>query len=330
MRRIGLAFMLTLALLAGPLAVGAQQAARVPRIGILVPTAPPPARQPWLDAFRQALRELGYVEGQTVLLEVRWSPVEIGRLTEPLSSLIRLPVDVIVVPTTSAAIVAKRATATIPIVAAAAGSLVESGVVESLARPGGNVTGLTTQVVDLSAKRVELLKEVLPRLSRVAALQGPATDNQAAWMFAREAETGARAVGVQFQLLQVKTPADLDGAFQAATRGRAGAVMTLPHPFFAVHAARLAELALKHRLPLASSYREEFDAGALIWYGVSRTDMWRRAAKYVDKILKGAKPADLPIEQPTKFELVINLKTTKALGLKIPPSVLARADEVIE
>ncbi len=328
MRATRAALLFMLGLLAAPLTVDAQQPARMPRIGILVPTAPPPARQPWLDAFREALRELGYVEGQTVLLEVRWAPGGIGGYTEPLSSLIRLPVDVIVVANTSAAIVAKRETTTIPIVAAGGGALVEGGAVGTLARPGGNVTGLTTQAPDLSAKRVELLKDVLPRLSRVAAIAGPATE--VAWLFARQAETGARAVGVQFQLLQVTTPADLDGAFQAATRGRVGAVITLPHPFFVVHAARVAELALKHRLPLASGYREEVDAGALIWYGVSRTEMWRHAATYVDKILKGAKPADLPVEQPTTFELVINLKTAKALGLTIPQSVLARADEVIQ
>ncbi len=316
-------------LLAAPLVAEAQQTARVPRIGILIPTAPPPARQPWLDAFREALRGLGYVEGQTILLEVRWSPLEIGRYEEPLLSLIRLPVDVIVVPNTSTAIVAKRATIRIPIVAAGAGALVESGVVASLARPGGNVTGLTAQAVEFSAKRVELLKEVLPRLSRVAAIQGPATDVDAS-LFARQAETGSRAVGVQFQLLRVKRPADLDGAFQAATRRQVGAVITLAHPFFVVNAARVAELALKHRLPLESSYREEVDAGALIWYGVNRSEIWRRAATYVDKILKGAKPADLPVEQATKFELVINLKTAKALGLTIPQSLLLRADEVIQ
>jgi len=304
MKRSGVA-LLSLALLTAPLAVDAQQAARVPRIGILVPTAPPPARQPSLDAFRAALRELGYVEGQTILLEVRWSAGETER-TDLLSSLIRLPVDVIVVPTTGAAIAAKRATTTIPIVAAAAGALVETGVVASLARPGGNVTGLTTQAADLSAKRFELLKEVLPRLSRVAAIASPYGPTPLAGLFARHAETGARAVGVQFQLLQVKTPADLDGAFQAATRSRVGAVTTLPNPFFVVHAARIAELALKHRLPLASGTRAEVDAGALIWYGVRLADMWRLAATYVDKILKGAKPGDLPIEQPTKFEFVIN------------------------
>ena len=313
-------------------AVDAQPAARAPRIGVIVPQAPPPARQPWLDAFREGLRELGYVEGKTILLEVRWlagraSPSEQRDLV---SSLIRLPVAVIVVNTTGAAFAAQQVTTTIPIVVAAAGALVEAGVVASLARPGGNVTGLTTQGVDLSAKRFELLKEVLPRLSRVAAIESPYEDSAGRELYRRYAEAGARAVGVQLQILQVKTPADLDGAFQAATRSRVGAVITLPNTFFVVHAARVAELALEHRLPLASYYREEVDAGALIWYGVSRSDMWRRAATYVDKILKGAKPADLPVEQPTKFELLINLKTAKALGLTIPQSVLLRAEQLIE
>jgi len=321
---------LLLTFLAAPLSVEAQQSAKVPRVGVLIPTAPPPAPQPWLDALREGLRQLGYVEGPTVRFEVRWAPAEAGRYTEPISSLVRLPVDVIVVPTTSAVIAARRVTTTVPIVAASSGALLESGVVASLAQPGGNVTGLTSQNVEFSAKRMELLKEVLPRLSRVAALQGPETDNPSASLFVKQAEAGARAVGVQFQYLQIKTPAELDRAFQAAARNRAGAVITLPHPFFAVHASRVAELALKHRLPLESSYRDEVDAGALIFYGVSHADMWRRAATFVDKILKGAKPANLPIEQATKFELVINLKTAKALGLTIPPPVLSRADEVIQ
>ena len=261
---------------------------------------------------------------------MRWSA---GRaqpdLADLLSSLVRLPVDVIVVPTSGHAILAKRATTTIPIVAAAAGALVEAGVVASLARPGGNVTGLTTQGAELSAKRVELLKEVLPRLSRVAAIASPYSDALAG-IFERQVETAAHTAGVQVQLLRVKTAADLDGAFEAATQSRAGAVITVTNPFFVIHAARVAELALKYRLPFAAYYREEVDAGALIWYGVNRADMWRRAATFVDKILKGAKPADLPVEQPAKFELVINLKTAKALGLTIPRSVLVQADHVIE
>jgi len=324
------AFLGTLAsgLLAAPLGADAQQAARVPRIGVVIPQAPPPARQPWLDGFREGLRELGYVEGRTILLEVRWTG-DAYDSTDVISSVIRLPVDVIVVQTTGAAMTAKQVTTTIPIVTAAAGALVETGVVASLARPGGNVTGMTTQAADVSTKRFEVLKDMLPRLSRVAAIRPPGGTLQTA-LFTRYAENGARAVGVQFQILPIQTPADLGGAFQAAARSRVGAVITMPNPFFAVHAARVAELALKHRLPLAGYYRDEVEAGALMWYGVNRADMWRSAATYVDKILKGAKPADLPIERPTKFELVINLKTAKALGLTIPPAVLQRADQVIE
>jgi len=294
----------------------------------VIPQAPPPARQPWLDGFREGLRDLGYVEGRTILLEVRWTG-DAYDSTDVISSVIRLPVDVIVVQTTGAAMTAKQVTTTIPIVTAAAGALVETGIVASLARPGGNVTGMTTQAADVSTKRFEVLKDMLPRLSRVAAIRPPGGTLQTA-LFTRYAENGARAVGVQFQILPIQTPADLGGAFQAAARSRVGAVITMPNPFFAVHAARVAELALKHRLPLAGYYRDEVEAGALMWYGVNRADMWRSAATYVDKILKGAKPADLPIERPTKFELVINLKTAKALGLTIPPAVLQRADQVIE
>jgi putative ABC transport system substrate-binding protein len=319
---------ITLGLLAASLGADAQQAARVPRIGVVIPQAPPPARQPWLDGFREGLRELGYVEGRTILLEVRWTG-DAYDSTDVISSVIRLPVDVIVVQTTGAAMTAKQVTTTIPIVTAAAGALVETGVVASLARPGGNVTGMTTQAADVSTKRFEVLKDMLPRLSRVAAIRPPGGTLQTA-LFTRYAENGARAVGVQFQILPIQTPADLGGAFQAAARSRVGAVITMPNPFFAVHAARVAELALKHRLPLAGYYRDEVEAGALMWYGVNRADMWRSAATYVDKILKGAKPADLPIERPTKFELVINLKTAKALGLTIPPAVLQRAYQVIE
>jgi putative ABC transport system substrate-binding protein len=319
---------ITLGLLAASLGADAQQAARVPRIGVVIPQAPPPARQPWLDGFREGLRDLGYVEGRTILLEVRWTG-DAYDSTDVISSVIRLPVDVIVVQTTGAAMTAKQVTTTIPIVTAAAGALVETGVVASLARPGGNVTGMTTQAADVSTKRFEVLKDMLPRLSRVAAIRPPGGTLQTA-LFTRYAENGARAVGVQFQILPIQTPADLGGAFQAAARSRVGAVITMPNPFFAVHAARVAELALKHRLPLAGYYRDEVEAGALMWYGVNRADMWRSAATYVDKILKGAKPADLPIERPTKFELVINLKTAKALGLTIPPAVLQRADQVIE
>ena len=330
MKRIWL-IILTLTILLVPLAADAQQPARVPRVGVLVALAPPPAPQQDLDAFRQGLRELGYVEGRTVLLELRWNEGRPERWPELVSELIRVPVDVIVVQTTGSALAARQATRTIPIVSASSGMLVEEGVVQSLARPGGNVTGLTGVTAEVSAKRVELLKEVVPKLARVAVL----VRSYGLWpslgeRLVKETETGARALGIQLQLLRIEGPTDLDGAFQAATRGRAGAVILLPHPFFRVHAARVAELALRHRLPTMAEYADQVEAGGLMSYGASGTDLWRRAATYVDKILKGAKPADLPIEQPTKFELVINLKTAKALGLTIPQSVLMRANEVIQ
>jgi len=202
--------------------------------------------------------------------------------------------------------------------------------VASLAHPGGNVTGLTTMQADLHAKRLDLLKEAVPKLSRVSGLASPYGRASLGEIFVRQTETAARALGIQFQLLQVQSPADLEEAFQAAVRGRSGAVIIISNPFFSVHAGRVAELALRHHLPMMANDPGVVEAGGLMQYWVDYRDMWRRAASYVDRILKGAKPADLPVEQPTKFELVINLKTAKALGLTIPPSVLLRADQLIE
>ena len=254
------------------------------------------------------------------------------RWPELVSELIRVPVDVIVVPTTGAALAARQATRTIPIVAAWGGLLIEAGVVEGLARPGGNVTGLTGLGTELAAKNLELLKEAVPKLARVGVLASPSNPPSLTERLARETETGARALGIQTQLLWIKGPADLDGAFQAATRGRAGAVNILAHPLFRVHAARVAQLALRYRLPTMSGDQGFgfVEAGGLMSYGPKVTDLWRRAAAYVDKILKGAKPADLPIEQPTTFDLAINLKTARALGLTIPNSLRLRATKLIE
>jgi putative ABC transport system substrate-binding protein len=319
---------ITLFPLAASLGADAQQAARVPRIGVVIPQAPPPARQPWLDGFREGLRELGYVEGRTILLEVRWTG-DAYDSTDVISSVIRLPVDVIVVQTTGAAMTAKQVTTTIPIVTAAAGALVETGVVASLARPGGNVTGMTTQAADVSTKRFEVLKDMLPRLSRVAAIRPPGGTLQTA-LFTRYAENGARAVGVQFQILPIQTPADLGGAFQAAARSRVGAVITMPNPFFAVHAARVAELALKHRLPPRRVLPRRGRGRSA---HVVRSEPCRYVAKRGDVRRQDPERRETrrpPVEQPTKFELVINLKTAKALGLTIPPSLLQRADQVIE
>jgi putative tryptophan/tyrosine transport system substrate-binding protein len=329
--RLGLTVVLSVGILASPLAVEAQRAGKMPRVGVLAETAPPPAPNRGLAAFRQSLRELGYVEEQNVLIAIRWSEGVSGRQAALISELIRIPVDVIVVQVTGAALAAKRATSTIPIVSAGAGALVEAGAVASLARPGGNVTGLTALTTELSAKRLELLKEAVPNISRVAVLMSPyRTVPSLGEGLLKATEAAAQVVGVHLQVLRIEEPADLEGAFQAARRGQAGAVIILANPFFIVHAARVAELALKYRLPTIGSELAIAEAGGFMRYSVNGPDLWRRAAIYVDKILKGAKPADLPIEQPTKFELIINLKTAKALGLTVPQSLLIRADELIQ
>jgi len=313
--------------LSAPLAAEAQQPAHIPRIGVLLPGG---QNLGDLKAFREGLEVLGHVDGKTIVIDWRLGEGRIDRHAALVLELIRLPVDVIVVGTTGATLAAKQLTTTIPIVAATAGALVEAGVVASLAHPGGNVTGLTTMQADLHAKRLELLKEAVPKLSRVSGLASPYGRASLGEIFVRQTETAARALGIQFQLLQVQSPADLEEAFQAAVRGRSGAVIIISNPFFSVHAGRVAELALRHHLPMMANDPGVVEAGGLMQYWVDYRDMWRRAASYVDRILKGAKPADLPVEQPTKFELVINLKTAKALGLTIPPSVLLRADQLIE
>ena len=313
-------------LLAAPRAAEAQSAGKVWRVGVM---ADPMNRG--LAAFRQGLRDLGYVEGQNVVLEVRWHDGEADRRAALVSELLRAPVDVIVVPITGAVLDAKRATSTIPIVSAGAGALLESGAVASLARPGGNVTGLSSIVTELSAKRVELIKEALPNISRVAVLMSPFTGVESLGEgILKATEAAARVVGVDLLILRIKDSADLEQAFKSASRGQAGAVVVLTNPFFAVHAVRVARLSLKYRLPTIGGELALVEAGGFMRYAVNGPDIWRRAATYVDKILKGANPGDLPIEQPTKFELAINLKTAKALGLKIPPSLLQRADQVIE
>jgi ABC-type uncharacterized transport system substrate-binding protein len=321
---------LTGGLLAAPLAAEGQATGKVPRIGVLSPGYPPPSPDLGIDGFRLGLRELGYVESQNIVVEYRWTEGRLDRQAALVSELIQLPVDALVVPSTSAAMAARRETASIAIVSASAGALVEAGVVTSLARPGGNVTGLTALVPELSAKRLALLKEAVPKLSRVAALVGPYSLPSLSGIYIGETEAAARAVGVELQLLRVREPADLEGAFQAATRGGAGGMILLANPFLIAHGRRVAELALKHRIATVTGDPGLVEAGGLMRYGVDYRDMWRRASGYVDRILKGAKPGDLPIEQPTKFELFINLKTAKALGLTIPQSLLQRADQVIE
>jgi putative ABC transport system substrate-binding protein len=303
----------TVGVLAAPCAGEAQQAGRTYRIGVLLAT-PPSGAVRGLDAFRQGFRELGHVEGQTYLLELRSNDGDPSRWPALILELIRLHVDILVVPTTGAALAAQEATRTIPIVSSTAGALVEAGVVASLARPGGNVTGLTNSQVDLSAKRLELLKETVPGLSRVAALTPPYLPASLGELFVRQTQTAARALSLRLEVPHAEQPSDLEGLFQAALRAKVGAVVVLPNPFFSVHAVRVAGLALQDRLPMIAQDPSIVQAGGLMQYGVHFPDLWRHTAVFVDKIIKGARPADLPVEQPTKFELVINLKTAKALG----------------
>ena len=314
---------------AWPVAASAQQAAKIARIGYLATNL---AAGPHLrEAFLQGLRDLGYVEGRNVVIEYRDAEGKLERLPALAAELVALKVDVIVAASTLAALAAKQATRTLPIVFAAAGDPVASGLVTSLARPGGNVTGLSILAPELVGKCLELLKQAVPGVSRVAVLWQPgALGERTEKDMLKEAEVAARALGVRLQFVEARGPADFDRAFSDMTRARAGALTVLASVMFFSERRRLVDLAAKNRLPAVYPLREFVDAGGLMSYGPNVADLFRRAATYVDKILKGAKPADLPVEQPTKFELVINLKTAKALGLTIPPSLLARADEVIE
>jgi putative tryptophan/tyrosine transport system substrate-binding protein len=305
----------------------AQQSKKVPRIGVLWLYSPAIA-SPFAEAFRQGLRELGYVEGKSIVIEYRHAEGKYDRLPSLAAELVRLNVDIIVTASTQAAQAGQQATRSIPIVMTVVSDPVESGLVGSLARPGGNVTGLSLMHPELSGKRLELLKEVIPKLSRVAVLSN--LSNPIIPPLLRETEAAARAVGVQLQVVEVRGPIELDSAFGAMTRDRAGALVVLPDGTFQNERRRIAALAAKGRLPTMYAWREAVDDGGLMAYGASVPDILRRAATYVDKILKGTKPADLPVEQPLKFELVINLKTAKQIGLTIPQSVLYRADKVIK
>ena len=324
------AFLRTLSagLLAAPLAAEAQQAGRVPRIGFLNLTSPSD-RPSHLDAFRQRLRELGWVEGQNIVIDYRYAEGRVDRLPDLAAELVRLKVDLIVSGGTQAATAAKNATETIPIVMIAVRDPVGTGLIASLARPGGNVTGVSGYAgLEIVAKQLELLKETVPKIRRVAILSNPA--NAYHQLAIREVNVAARSLGVQLQLLEARGPNEFDGAFAAMAKERVGALLVLSDAIFGSHRTRLADLAARSRLPAAYGVRESVEAGGLMSYGPSFLDLHRRAATYVDKILKGANPAELPVEQPTKFELVINLKTARTLGVTIPPSVLARADHVIE
>src|SRR2546427_11099593 len=320
MRLIGLALALALA----PLVAEAQPAEKLARIGYLslVSAADTP------KALLQGLRELGYVEGQNLVIEYRYAEGKAERLPDLAAELVSLKVDIIVAGGTPPPLAAKRATTTIPIVMTSAGDPVGSGLVASLAKPGGNVTGLSTFTRDLAAKRLQLLKEVVPVISRVAVLWNAA--NPYAVLNMRETEAAAQTLGVQVQSLEVRGPDDFENALPAAIRGRAGALIVVDDPLTFAYRMRIADFAARNRLPAMYGFREFAEAGGLTAFGANLADLYRRAATYVDKILKGAKPADLPVEQPTKFELVINMKIANALGLTIPQSVLVRADEIIQ
>jgi putative ABC transport system substrate-binding protein len=328
-KRLALVVAVVLGALCTPLAPAAQDAkpGKTATIGRLSPLSAE-AGMPSLEAFRNGLRDLGWVEGRDFVLETRFADGKPERLPELAEQLVRKGVDVILVGSTPGALAAKKATSTIPIVMVTTGDPVGGGLVASLARPGGNLTGVTALGEVLTVKRLELLKEAVPRVTRVAVLTNPASPYTGS--FLREREGAARALKVQLQVVEAQDPTKLEQAFAAMARERAGALMVLTDVMFINQRRRLVELAAKSRLPTVYPEREFVGAGGLMFYGASLVHMYNRAAGYVDKILKGTKPADLPVEQPTKLELVINLKTAKALGLAIPPSVLARADHVVE
>jgi len=318
------AFLAAFAVLVAPGSADAQPLGKPARIGYLQGGAPVGERD---DAFRKRLRELGWIEGQNTIIEYRYAEGKVDRLAAMAAELVRLNVDVIVTSGTTAVRVAREATATIPIVMAS-GEPVSTGLVASLAKPGGNITGLTHITRDLLGKRFELLKEIVPDAVRVAALLNPTNPGQA--LFASEMESSARTLALQLKILKLQDPDEFNRAFAAIVEWQARGLLVLEDPMFTTYRARLADLAVRHRLPAVFGTAFYVEAGGLMSYGANFTDLYSRAAVYVDKILKGAKPGNLPIEQPTKFELVINLKTAKALGITIPQSLLLRADKVIQ
>jgi len=305
----------------------AQQPGKVPRIGWLEHSSPNPEVLRLIELFRKGLRDVGYVEGKSVAIEYRYAEGKAERLSELAAELVRLKVDCIITAGGQPTEAAQQATKTIPIVMAVSGDPVAQGFVASLARPGGNITGLTILSPELSGKRLELLKEVVPGLSRVAVLRIPPKAHVQTW---NEVEAAARSLELKLQPLEVRGPDDLARLFQEAIKARAQALLTLPHALFARdYRTMIVELAAKSRLPVMYDQKEFSKVGGLMSYGPDVDANFRRAATYVDKILKGAKPADIPVERPMKFELVINLKTAKQIGVTIPPNVLARADRVI-
>ena len=325
-QKIAVSLLATLSLFCIHLAA-AQQPAKVPRIGYLSRTGDSKNPGPQVEGFRQALRDLGYIEGKNILVEYRYTEGKQDSIPSLVAELVQLKVDVLVLGPLPAIRAAKQATKTIPIVMVTTQDPVAAGFVDSLARPGGNITGLTTLQRELSGKRLELLKEAVPGISRVGALLSAAqTRDDFKWY-----EAPARALKLQLQLLEVRDPSpDFDAAFQAAAKGRASALITVSSSLFDRYTKRFADLAIKNRLPSMHEVSRYVEAGGLMSYSADDAESYRRAAYYVDKILKGNKPADLPVEQATKFEFVINLKTAKQIGLTIPPEVLARASRLIK
>jgi putative ABC transport system substrate-binding protein len=313
-------------LLVSPLVAGAQPAGKVPRVGLLLASSPGPSRE--VDAFQRGLRELAYIEGRNIAIDYRYARGQVERLPELAAELVRLNPDVIVAPYTPAALAAKRATRTIPIVFAAVADAVGAGLIANLGQPGGNITGLTSTGAELGGKRLELLKQVISTASRVAVLYNPADRSNV--LVLKELQESAPSLGLTLQPLAIREPGDFEGAFSAMARDRTHAMFGVPGVLTYAHKEVLVGLAAKHRLPAMWGHRQFVDAGGLMSYAVNFYEQIRQAAAYVDKILKGAKPGDLPVEQPTRYELVINLETARALGLTIPPSLLLQADQVLE
>jgi ABC-type uncharacterized transport system substrate-binding protein len=317
------------AAIAWPHALRGQQVKNVPKIGYLSPGSDLPGPLAYHDEFQHGLRELGYVEGQNIVVEYRFANGKFDQLADLATELVKLNVDVIVSVVTQASLAAKNATSTIPIVIVSVADPVGAGLVASLARPGANVTGTSAMTSEVIGKSLELLKQTLPIVSPVAVLWNP---NNPVYQgeILRETGKAAAKLGVELQTFEVRAPDELDRKFAAITKARAASLLVLPDPLFSAHTTRIADLAGKSRLPAMYGLREDVAAGGLLAYGPKYADLYRRAAGYVDKILKGAKPGDLPVEQPTKFEFIINLSTARMLGLALPPAVLAIADEVIE
>ena len=329
MTALALLVALTLSLFTAPLSVDAQKPAKVSRIGMLRPGSPPAGSSPNLDAFRQGMHDLGYIEGQHFIVESRWAEGSDERLHDLAAELVRLQVDIIMAAGVLATHAAQQATRTLPIVMLGVYDPVGAGLVASLARPGGNISGLSTLGLELAGKRLEILKETVPQLARVAVLANPAAPPHK--VFLENLAVVSRALGLKLQMLEVRSPDELDKAFAALTHAGAEALFVLPDPPMLDRLdRRIVDLTAQHRLPAIYPFKSSVDAGGLMSYAPRLPDIYRRAAYYVHRILQGASPADLPVEQPSTFELVINLKAAKALGLTIPPAMLFQADEVMQ